>query len=516
MENMELTKLMEGVETRRMTGEARKDIQGIAYHSHQVRKGFLFAAIRGLKVDGHRYIDDALQRGAETVLLEEDRDIPHGSAILVPNSRIALARIAANFYGNPSSRIKLIGVTGTNGKTTITYLLESILKKAGYPVGVIGTINYHYGQTVVAAPNTTPESLDLQRILAEMVGGGVTHAIMEVSSHGLDLDRVYGCQFDGAIFTNLTQDHLDYHSTMDHYFESKRKLFSDYLMKSPKARRFAVTNQDDPRGEAIVEGVDLPIFRYGINPSCPVSADQATCTFEGLSCRIKTPRGSLQIHSHLIGGFNLHNIMAAVATGVAMELSFESIKDGIESVRGVSGRLEKVENPKGVHVLVDYAHTPDALERSLKGLVSILEEKRRARAQTEEKIITVFGCGGDRDRTKRPLMGEVAGRWSDLVIITSDNPRTEDPLAIVDEAEAGVKKIGLGKWAPGELKAWRTKKGYVKVPDWREAIRMAVRLARPSDVVLVAGKGHEDYQVIGTKKFPFDDRVEVKRALEEL
>ena len=516
MENMELTKLTEGVEIRRMTGEPRKDIKGIAYHSHQVRKGFLFAAIRGLKVDGHHYIDDALQRGAETVLLEEERNIPHGSAILVPNSRMALARIATNFYGNPSSRIKLIGVTGTNGKTTITYLLESILTKARHPAGVIGTINYHYGQTVVSAPNTTPESLDLQRILAGMVDDGITHVIMEVSSHGLDLDRVYGCQFDGAIFTNLTQDHLDYHPTMDHYFESKRKLFSDYLMKSPKNRRFAVTNQDDPRGEAIVAGVDLPIFRYGLDPSCPVSADQVTFTFEGLSCRIRTPGGSLQIHSPLVGSFNLHNIMAAVAAGVAMDISLENLKDGIESMKGVSGRLEKVENPKGIHVLVDYAHTPDALERSLTGLTSILDEKRRARPQTEERIITVFGCGGDRDRKKRPLMGEVAGRLSDLVILTSDNPRTEDPLVIVDEVEKGIMKIGVGKWAPDELKGWRTKKGYIKVPDRREAIRTAVRLARPLDVVLIAGKGHEDYQIIGTKKFSFDDRVEVKKALEEL
>jgi UDP-N-acetylmuramoyl-L-alanyl-D-glutamate--2,6-diaminopimelate ligase len=513
---MELTKLMEGVEIKKMTGESRKEIKGVAYHSHQVRKGYLFAAIRGLKVDGHQYIEDALQRGAETVLLEEERKVPRGTAILVPNSRMALARIAANFYGNPSSRINLIGVTGTNGKTTITYLLESIFKKARHPAGVIGTINYHYGQTVVSAPNTTPESLDLQRILAEMVDEGITHVIMEVSSHGLDLDRIHGCQFDGAIFTNLTQDHLDFHPTMNHYFESKKKLFSDYLMKSPKARRFAVTNQDDPRGEAIVEGVDVPVFRYGLGPSCQISADQVTFTLEGLSCRVKTPGGLFPLQSQLIGGFNLHNIMAAVSTGVAMDIPLETMKDGIESMTGVSGRLERVENQKGIHVFVDYAHTPDALERSLMGLTSILEEKRRAWPQTEEKVITVFGCGGDRDRTKRPLMGEVAARLSDLVVLTSDNPRTEDPLAIVDEAEKGVQKTGLERWAPGELKAWRKKKGYCKVPDRREAIRTAVRLARPSDVVLIAGKGHEDYQIIGTKKFPFDDRVEVKRALEEL
>jgi UDP-N-acetylmuramoyl-L-alanyl-D-glutamate--2,6-diaminopimelate ligase len=287
-------------------------------------------------------------------------------------------------------------------------------------------------------------------------------------------------------------------------------------VKSPKSRRFAVINQDDPRGEEIIQGVNLPVYRYGLNSSCQISAHQVTSTFEGLSCRIETPKGPLRIDSQLIGSFNLYNIMAAVATGVAMDIPFEVLKDGIESLKGAPGRLEKVENQKGIHIFVDYAHTPDALERSLLGLTSILEEMRQARPQEEEKIITVFGCGGDRDRTKRPLMGEAAGRLSDFVILTSDNPRTEDPLAILNEAEKGLKKMGLKEWASGELKAWRTKKGYVKVPDRRESIRMAVRLACPSDVVFIAGKGHEDYQIIGTKKFPFDDRVEVKRALEEV
>ena len=513
---MELTKLMEGVEIEKMTGETRRGVEGIAYHSQQVRKGFLFAAIRGLKTDGHRFIEDALQRGAETILLEEKREIPRATAIFVSNSRKALARVSANFYGNPSSRLKLIGVTGTNGKTTITYLLESIFKKASYPVGVIGTISYRYGQTVVSAPNTTPESLDLQRVLAEMVDEGITHVIMEVSSHGLDLDRVYGCEFDGAIFTNLTRDHLDYHPTMDHYFESKRKLFSDTLVMSPKARRFAVTNQDDPRGEAIVEGIDLPVFRYGLGPSCPISADQVISTFEGLSCRVKTSGGSLAVRSRLIGRFNLYNILAAVGAGVAMDIPLEVLKDGVESLRGVSGRLEKVENQKGIHIFVDYAHTPDALERTLSGLTSILEETRQAGSRTGERVITVFGCGGDRDRTKRPLMGEAAGRLSDFVVLTSDNPRTEDPLAILAEVEKGVNSAGSEKWTPGELNGWRTKKGYLKVPDRREAIRMALRLACPTDVILIAGKGHEDYQIVGTKKVPFDDRVEVKKALEEM
>lgn len=512
---MELKRLIEGVEIERIKGETLKEIEGIAYHSQQVKKGFLFAAVRGLKVDGHRFIEDALQRGADAILLEEEREIPQGTGIVVSNSRRALAKISSNFYGNPSSQVKLIGVTGTNGKTTVTCLLESIFKRARHPVGVIGTINYRYGQTLISAPNTTPESLDLQRILREMVDEGISHVIMEVSSHGLDLDRVYGCQFDGAIFTNLTQDHLDYHRSLDHYFESKRKLFSDYLMKSPKPGRFAVVNQDDPRGEAIVEGVHVPVYRYGLAPSGQVFADRMTSTLEGLSIRIQTPQGPLLIHSKLIGGFNLYNIMASVATGVAMTIPLEVLKDGIEFLRGIPGRLEKVENQKGIHILVDYAHTPDALERSISGLTSILEENRQA-SQREEKIITVFGCGGDRDRTKRPVMGEVAGRLSDLVVLTSDNPRTEDPLLILGEVEKGFKKIGLEAWASEGLKTWRAKKGYLKIPDRREAIRMAVRLARPSDVVLIAGKGHEDYQIIGTKKFPFDDRIEARKALENV
>ena len=512
---MELKRLIEGVEIERIKGETLKEIEGIAYHSQQVKKGFLFAAVRGLKVDGHRFIEDALQRGADAILLEEEREIPQGTGIVVSNSRRALAKISSNFYGNPSSQVKLIGVTGTNGKTTVTCLLESIFKRARHPVGVIGTINYRYGQTLISAPNTTPESLDLQRILREMVDEGISHVIMEVSSHGLDLDRVYGCQFDGAIFTNLTQDHLDYHRSLDHYFESKRKLFSDYLMKSPKPGRFAVVNQDDPRGEAIVEGVHVPVYRYGLAPSGQVFADRMTSTLEGLSIRIQTPQGPLLIHSKLIGGFNLYNIMASVATGVAMTIPLEVLKDGIEFLRGIPGRLEKVENQKGIHILVDYAHTPDALERSISGLTSILEENRQA-SQREEKIITVFGCGGDRARTKRPVMGEVAGRLSDLVVLTSDNPRTEDPLLILGEVEKGFKKIGLEAWASEGLKTWRAKKGYLKIPDRREAIRMAVRLARPSDVVLIAGKGHEDYQIIGTKKFPFDDRIEARKALENV
>lgn len=508
---MKLEKLLEGVETLMITGEILKEISGIAYHSKQIKEGFLFAAIRGMEVDGHRFIGEAIQKGAEAVVLEEEQDIFNQTLILVLNSRRALSKISSNFFGSPSSRVKLIGITGTNGKTTTAYLLESILKRAGYSAGVIGTINYRYGGKVTPASNTTPESLDLQRILWEMVREGTSHVIMEVSSHGLDLDRVSDCQFDSVVFTNFSSEHLDYHKTLGQYFRSKKKLFSELLRKSHKTERFAVTNHDDPRGEDIVEGIDLPIIRYGLHSSCEISADQVLSTFEGLSCRIKTPKGDFSVHSRLMGGFNLYNILAAAATGLSMDISLECLKEGIEGLGEVPGRFEKVENQKGLHIIVDYAHTHDALERVLLGLREILMNEH----PKSGKIIAVFGCGGDRDRTKRPLMGEVVGRYCDLAVVTSDNPRTEDPFVIMGEVEAGLKSIPLEEWGREEIKAWRSKKGYLKIPDRREAIQMAIRIAQPLDVILIAGKGHEDYQIIGKRKFPFDDRVEATKALEE-
>ena len=509
---MELRKLIEGVEIKRITGETPKEIKGIAYHSGQVEKGFLFVAVRGLEADGHQFIGEAIQKGAEVVVSEEEEGRAGRTMILVPNSRQALAQISSNFYNHPSSQMKLIGVTGTNGKTTTTFLLESIFKKAGYATGVIGTINYRYGQRITAASNTTPESLELQRILWEMLGERTSHVIMEVSSHGLDLDRVLGCHFDSVVFTNLTSEHLDYHKTLEQYFESKKKLFSDLLINSHKTRKVAVTNHDDPRGDQIVNGIDLPVIRYGLSLSCDISADQVVSTFKGLSCRFKTLKGDFFIHSKLIGDFNLYNILAAVAAGMAMEVPLKMIKEGVEGLEGVPGRFEKVDNKKGIHVIIDYAHTHDALERVLLGIRNILKSESQ---EGERKVITVFGCGGDRDRTKRPLMGEVAGRLSDLAILTSDNPRTEDPLAIMDEVEVGFKAVPLKEWHPPEIQSWRSARGYFKIPDRREAIRMAIRLAQPLDILLIAGKGHEDYQNIGKNRFPFDDRVEAKKVLEE-
>lgn len=526
---MELKRLIEGIEVKKIDGDASREIKGIAYHSKQIQEGFLFAALQGMEVDGHRFIGEAIERGAKALVFEEEMKIPmvgtglaqpkkdaasdpfpHVTMILVPNSRQALAKISSNFYGDPSSRMRLIGVTGTNGKTTTTYLLESIFKKAGWRVGVIGTINYRFGQKTIPAPNTTPESLDLQKILWEMLRERTSHVIMEVSSHGLDLERAFGCQFDGVVFTNFTSDHLDYHKTLAQYFESKKKLFFDYLTRSRKERRFAVTNDDDPKGKEIVKGIDLPILHYGMSPSCDITANQVVSSFEGLSCRVRTPKGDFAVHSKLIGDFNLYNILAAVAVGVGMDVPLGTIREGLEGLEGVPGRFEKVENKRGIHVIVDYAHTHDALERALLGLKGILENNLR----DNRKMITVFGCGGDRDRTKRPLMGNVAGKHSDLAILTSDNPRTEDPLDILNEVEKGLRSLPIKEWNPNEIKIWRTQRGYLKIPDRKEAIRMAIRLAQPSDTVLIAGKGHEDYQIIGKKKFPFDDRTEAKRALE--
>lgn len=507
-------RLLEGLEVRKIIGDRDREIEGIAYHSHKVKQNYLFVAIRGLETDGHRFIGEAVHRGAIAILLEDEEIFLPSSvtSILVGSTREALAKTSSIFYGHPSSQFRLIGITGTNGKTTITYLLESIFEQAGETVGVIGTINYRYKNQIFPAPNTTPESLDLQRMFWKMRKEGVTCVILEVSSHALDMARVMGCQFDGAIFTNLSTEHLDYHKTLDRYLESKRKLFSEYLVMSEKPRKFAVTNRDDPRGEEIVKGVSLPVLRYGFHPSCDVSVQEVTASFEGLSCRVKTPHGEFSLRSKLIGGFNLYNLMAAVATGIGVGLSLDTIRKGLEEVKGVPGRLERVENPKGLRVFVDYAHTPDALKQVLTALIEL-------HTQTEPKgrMITVFGCGGDRDRVKRPLMAEVAGRLSDLVILTSDNPRTEDPLAIIKEAEVGFRSIGVMKLPLHNNKNnfRNPTRGYLIIPDRREAIRMAIQMASPFDTILIAGKGHENYQIIGKERFPFDDRIEAQKVLEE-
>ena len=493
---MTLRELINGQEIKAVKGDASVEIADIVYHSQSVREGALFVAIKGLRADGHDYIPAAIQGGARAVILEDmKKGIPASIPIVtVSNARSALAQVSARFFGYPSRALKLIGVTGTNGKTTTTFLIESLLKEGGFNPGVVGTINYRLGGKETIAVHTTPESLDLQRILSEMRGEGATHAVMEVSSHALDQGRVEGCSFEGAVFTNLTPEHLDYHGDMNGYFKSKERLFTSLLRREG----FAVINSDDDWGEAISRNLSMNHFRYGLRKKAEIWAERVDFSLNGIAGKVHTPVGVFPMYSPLIGEINLYNILASVGVGVAQGIPLNLIASALEKVKKVPGRLEQVQNDRGLTIFVDYAHTSDALERVLSTL----------RELGKKKIITIFGCGGDRDRTKRPRMGEISGRYSDLTIITSDNPRSEDPKKIIGEIEEGIQSLGLPRWTEN------CEKGYLVVPDRREAITTGVRLAKTGDVLLIAGKGHENYQIIGEGRIHFDDREEVMNALQ--
>lgn len=486
-------------------GDPSVEVTGLACHSREVKEGYLFAAIRGLQTDGNRFIPEALSRGARSLLVESRAEEAAGATqVVVPRIRDALARAAAAFYGDPSLSLTLVGITGTNGKTTCSYLLESILREAGGETGVIGTVNYRYAGRELAAATTTPESLDLQRLLAEMRAEGVTHAVLEVSSHALDLGRVKGCHFDAALFTNLTRDHLDYHGTMENYFRAKELLFTEILRESRKKDRFAVVNADDPRGEELGRSAGETVLRYGVETRYEIYPRRFSGDLDGIRAEIVTPRGGMEIASPLIGRHNLYNILAAVGAAEALAVPHPVTARGVGKMGRVPGRLDRVPGGEGIRVFVDYAHTPDALER-------VLETLRSARPA---RLLVVFGCGGDRDRGKRPAMGRAAARGGDLAVATSDNPRTEDPLKILAEIEEGIRETGRRRISPEDFGAGRGG-GYWILPDRREAIRRAVAAARPGDVVLIAGKGHEDYQIIGEARIHFDDREEALRAVRE-
>jgi len=493
---------------KKVYGYAGVEVQGLAYHSRSVERGFLFAAIRGLREDGERFIPEALSRGACSLLLSEPMNGAGVTQVVVPEVREALARLAAAFYGDPSSSMTLIGITGTNGKTTTSYLIESILMEAEKSVGVMGTVNYRYEGQFYPAPTTTPESLDLQKNLQAMREAGVTHAVLEVSSHALDMQRVRGIDFDVALFTNLTRDHLDYHGSMENYFKAKQLLFTQGLGESGKERNFAVINIDDSWGEELLRTALGTLYRYGAQKKGDVWPERTEESAEGLRASVRTPRGNLNIRSPLIGRHNLYNILAAVSTGEVLELSPQAIVAGIEKLSRVPGRLERVPGGNGIRVFVDYAHTGDALERALETLRRIVSGR----------LIVVFGCGGDRDRGKRAVMGKAAALGSDLAVLTSDNPRTEDPLEIIYEVEKGIKETDRRKYRTADLVRDRAAErpaaaGYVIIPERREAIQTAVIAASPGDIVLIAGKGHEDYQILGEKKVHFDDREEAAKAL---
>jgi len=483
---------------------ADPEITGLAYDSRQVTPGALFFALRGVAADGHRFIGQAVAAGAAAVVLEDPSCAPAGIPCLeVPDARLALAKLASAFHGHPTAGIPVVGITGTNGKTTTTYLIEAMLDAAGVPAAVLGTVSYRLGDFELPAPHTTPESADLQQVLRKLVDRGARGIVMEVSSHALEQRRADGCRFDVGVFTNLTPEHLDYHHDMASYLASKRRLFSELLTPdADKPRRRAVINGDDPEGAGLAAAAACPVITFGINGTPAVTVRNPVCSVAGISGILVTPAGEIPFRSEMLGRFNLSNILAAAGTGVALELPLTAIRAGIERHRKVPGRMERVPNDRGVTLLVDYAHTGDALENVLKTIAAL----------DGRKVISVFGCGGDRDRSKRPVMGDVAGRYSDLAIITSDNPRTEDPTAIVSQVRAGILPLGLREFRPEELLPGVDEKGFTTVENRRDAIRLAVRLAQPGDIVLLAGKGHEDYQIIGTTKHHFDDREEAAAA----
>jgi UDP-N-acetylmuramoyl-L-alanyl-D-glutamate--2,6-diaminopimelate ligase len=417
-----------------------------------------------------------------------------------------MAAMAVNFYRRPAESLRLIGVTGTNGKTTTTLLLESILRVDGAAVGVIGTLAYRWGQQHLPAAVTTPESLDLQELFHAMREDRVSHVLMEVSSHALALGRVTGVQFDAGIFTNLSQDHLDFHHNLEDYFAAKALLFSRHLNGAGRVRTpVAVINRDDPYGERLCHGTRAEIWRYGIRQrDAEVNVRRFQCDAAGIRAELTTPSGSLELRSALLGRLNLYNVLAAATTALALGIAQKAIVDGVARVGSVDGRLEPVATGRGFDVLVDYAHTPDALEKSLQCV----------RELTRGRLLVVFGCGGDRDRGKRPLMGGTAAAHADVVIVTSDNPRTEDPGVIIAEIEAGLQAAGAVRDRGEGSTVTAATRRYTVEPDRRQAIGLALSWARPGDLVLIAGKGHETYQIVGNSVLPFDDREAVRQYLQ--
>lgn len=486
---MRLRDLIDGMTIEDFQGDPDLKISGIAYDSRRVEPGNLFVALRGHRQDGHDHIEDAVSRGAAAVVVEQppstggERQTNGVAMIRVSDARRTLSRLAVRFFDAPFKTMRLIGITGTNGKTTTAYLLESILLAAGKVPGVIGTINYRFPGHVLEAPVTTPESLDLMQTLRRMADSAVTDVVMEVSSHSLDQGRVRDCPFQVAVFTNLSQDHLDYHQTMEAYFDAKTRLFATSAKNGAIGPVWAVINADDPKGQELIHLTKARVVTYGREKGCLIRAENIRLSRAGLKARLITPAGERDIASLLIGAHDIYNIMAAAGTAWALGIDLESIHSGILRLRGVPGRLETVQNRLGLTLIVDYAHTPDALLKALQAV----------RALTAGRVITVFGCGGDRDRGKRKEMGRIAGMGSDKVFITSDNPRTEDPAAIASQIEAGVIESGSTE--------------YVLDLDRNQAIQRAVKMAGNEDLVLIAGKGHETYQIIGTLKRPFDDRA---------
>jgi UDP-N-acetylmuramoyl-L-alanyl-D-glutamate--2,6-diaminopimelate ligase len=496
MKVMELVAALKGqVEVLEQRGPLEQSVTAVTDDSRAVAPGSLFLAVRGGQVDGHAYVRQAIENGAVAVVAQSAVDPGPAGYVRVSDSCKAVGLIAGRFYGDPSSGLTMVGVTGTNGKTTTTYLCKALLEQIGRTVGLIGTVAYQIGQEEIPASHTTPGAIKLQGLLAKMRDARLNSVVMEVSSHALAMDRTAGCEYDAAVFTNLTQDHLDYHKTMEEYFQAKLKLFTG-LGVGRKGGQRAIVNMDDPRGSQIKVACRVPVWGYAVKGRADLRAEQVRLSMTGTAFTAATPAGTFPVESRLVGEHNVYNMLGAIGVALHAGATCDQVREAVAAVGNVPGRFERVLAGQDFTVVVDYAHTEDALLRLLTA----------AQALKTHRIITVFGCGGDRDRGKRPKMGRAAVEHSEVVVLTSDNPRTEDPDAILKEVEIGVREA-LQK---------RPHVEYHRVADRREAIATAVRAARTGDIVLIAGKGHENYQIIGTKKFHFDDREVVREAIQRL
>jgi UDP-N-acetylmuramoyl-L-alanyl-D-glutamate--2,6-diaminopimelate ligase len=491
---VKLSAVLAGVEADSPAESAEIRIRQVTCDSRKVQAGAMFFALHGAKADGNAFVRDAVERGAAAIASDENP--PAGLApgllanvawIRVRQPRKALAQAAANFFGHPANALKMVAVTGTNGKTTTTSVVDAIVKASGAKTGLFGTIAYHTPRGEYPAPNTTPESVDLQGALAEVRDAGGRYAVLEASSHSLAMDRLWGCHFAAAVFTNLTREHMDYHKTFEDYFAAKKRLFDGTGAGAPDA---AIVNTDDPYGKRLV-GVTKGTVTYGLESGAELTTKKFQLTFNGLSFTAQTPKGKVKVESRLVGRINVYNILAAIGAAQALGLANEVIESGIRNLQSVSGRFERIDCGQKFFVVVDYAHTDDALENLIKTARELNPKGR---------VITLFGCGGWKDRTKRPVMGEVAGRLSDLTILSNDNPKTEDPLKIISDVVVGLQKAN-GK--------------YLIEPDREKAIDLAMDQAHPGDIVLLAGKGHENYQILADRTIEFDDRDQARRALRQ-
>lgn len=486
---MRLNKLLAAIPGASIVGPTDRDVAGIAYDSRRVQRDTLFVALRGEKTDGHQFVDQAVERGATVIVYDREAKTPHATLVRVENARLAMADLAAAFHNRPVNRLKMAAVTGTNGKTTTTFLLKHICEKAGMRCGLIGTVRYEIGERVLPAVRTTPESLELQELLAQIANAGCKAAAMEVSSHAIAQERTRGLEWDVAVFTNLTQDHLDFHGTMEAYFEAKLKLFTGLAGQEKKKKAVAVVNIDDRYGAKIIErlGTDVPVVTYGMGVHADFRASNYRPEFSGTSYQLDAKSKSYLVRVPLIGRFNVANSLAALAAANSLGIPLRDAILSLGKAPQVPGRLEAVPAKRQFQVFVDYAHTPDAL----------LNVLRTVRELSPRKVICVFGCGGDRDRAKRPLMAHASDQNADFSIITSDNPRKEDPDTIIAEVEKGFRS-----------------ERYEKITDRAKAIARAVSLAQPRDIIVIAGKGHETYQEFADHTIPFDDLAIARRALE--